>query len=331
MITSTGPHPHIFDATDDVLRGASGVLRGGGLVAFATETVYGLGANACVDAAVARVFEAKGRPRFNPLIVHVPDTQSARALAVFDPIADRLAAAFWPGPLTLVLPRRADSGLSDLVSAGLETVALRVPAAATARAFLSYCRRPVAAPSANPSGMLSPTEASHVAAAFPAMDLPIIDAGPCPTGVESTVIGFSAERPTCLRAGGLAIEDIEAKIGSVHRADTEADDTNDTPAPPAPGRLLRHYAPETRLRIDANSVTGDEVWIGFGPDGPPGTPMAAYSLSSAGDTTEAAANLFRLLRAADGLGAAAIAVAPIPETGLGAAVNDRLRRGAGTI
>jgi L-threonylcarbamoyladenylate synthase len=323
MTEARAPHPHIFKVTDAVLEGAAGMLRGGGLVAFATETVYGLGANACRDDAVARLFAAKNRPRFNPLIVHVPDTETARTLADFDPLAERLAAAFWPGPLTLVLPKRAESGLSPLVSAGLDTVALRVPAPETARAFLGYCRRPVAAPSANPSGRLSPTTAQHVADAFPDMDLPILDAGPCATGLESTVVGGTGTVPTCLRAGGLALDAIEAVIGApLIRADLEADDA----APASPGRLLRHYAPLTPVRADADRVAADEVWIGFGPGPPPGAPKAAFNLSPAGDVTEAAANLFRVLHEADAVGATAIAVAPVPDDGLGVAVNDRLRR-----
>ncbi|MHC8509802.1 MAG: L-threonylcarbamoyladenylate synthase [Rhodospirillales bacterium] len=321
--SALGPGPRIFPADEDALQGAAGLIRGGGLAVFATETVYGLGANALRDDAVAKVFAAKGRPAFNPLIVHVTDTEAARALAVFDERAERLAAAFWPGPLTLVLPKRADAGVSDLVTAGLDSIAVRVPAHPAARRFLELCRRPVAAPSANRSGRLSPTDATHAAAEFPDLDLPVLDAGPCPGGMESTVIGLAGDGPPLLlRPGGLTREEAESVIGPL----AVPDEDGNTPA--SPGRLQRHYAPVTPLRINAASVAADEAWLGFGPGEPPGAPVRAENLSPAGGTTEAAANLFRLLRALDACGAGAIAVAPVPETGLGSAVNDRLRRAA---
>lgn len=320
-----GPAPHILPINKDMLTGAAGLIRGGYLVSFPTETVYGLGANAMSDAAVAQVFAAKQRPTFNPLIVHVPDLVTARQYVAFNKIAEQLAAAFWPGPLTLVLPRLPDTDVSDLVSAGLPTLAIRVPASPTAQQFLSLCRRPVAAPSANRSGSLSPTMASHVAAEFPDMDLPILDGGPCVGGLESTVIGFQEDRPILLRAGCLAVEDIDKIIGfCVKDATTEGSKT----APASPGMLIRHYAPSTPLVINANSVNKSEAWLGFGPGAIPGLPKASKNLSSAGDVVEAAANLFRYLRELDSAGASAISVAPIPMIGLGRAINDRLHRGS---
>ena len=296
---------------------AAAILRAGGLVAFPTETVYGLGADARDDRAVAAIYAAKGRPSFNPLIVHVADADAARAVAVMDPLSERLAAAFWPGPLTLVLPLRAEAGISALVTAGLTTVALRVPAHPVARGLLAAFGGPVAAPSANPSGRVSPTTAAHVLAGLSGRIAAVVDGGACGVGVESTILAPADGRLTLLREGGLPAEGIAALTGIA--PDLPAADPG---RPSAPGQLLSHYAPRGRVRLNAAAPEAGEVMLGFGP-GP-----ADLNLSEAGDLTEAAANLFAMLHRLDAMGAAAIAVAPIPETGLGRAINDRLRRAA---
>lgn len=290
---------------------AAALLRAGRLVAFPTETVYGLGADATDDRAVAGIFEAKGRPRFNPLIAHVSDMEMARRLARFDARAEALAAAFWPGPLTLVLP--TEGAVSALVTADLPTVALRFPAHPTARALIAAVGRPLAAPSANPSGKVSPTRADHVLAGLSGRIAAVIDDGPCGVGVESTILGLF-EQVTLLRPGGLALEAIEAVAGPVALAPKSA-------LPNAPGQLDSHYAPEAPITLEATSPGA--VHIGFGPG------VADLNLSTSGDLVEAAANLFHYLREADRLAAGRpITVAPIPETGLGRAINDRLRRAA---
>ncbi len=304
--------------TPDGLAQAADLLRTGGLVAFPTETVYGLGADARSDRAVARIFEAKGRPRFNPLIVHLPDVAAARGLALFDTRADALAAAFWPGPLTLVLPLRAGSGLSDLVTAGLPTVALRIPAHPVARALLQVFGGPLAAPSANPSGRISPTRAAHVMEGLGGRIDAVIDGGTCAVGVESTIVGLEGAA-RLLRPGGVPVEALETALG-LPLLPPEAGQIT------APGQLAAHYAPDAPVRLDAVAARPNEVWIGFGPQ----SAGAALTLSEAGDLVEAAARLFHSLREADRLAGpgGAIAVAPIPETGLGRAINDRLRRAA---
>lgn len=294
---------------------AAELLRAGELVAFPTETVYGLGADATNDHAVARIFEAKGRPRFNPLIVHLPSLEAARAVADFNDAAERLAGAFWPGPLTLVLPMRPEAGLSPLISAGLPTVAIRVPDHALARDLLIRTGRPVAAPSANPSGRISPTEAAHVLAGLSGRIAAVLDGGPCPVGVESTIVGFDPT-PMLLRPGGLPQEVIEACLGAqltslIPRA-----------APNAPGQLASHYAPRAALRLNATTTRPGERRLGFGPV------EAELNLSVAGDLVEAAANLFHHLHRLDREGDVPIAVSPIPDHGLGRAINDRLRRAA---
>lgn len=298
---------------------AAGLLRLGALVAFPTETVYGLGGDARSDIAVARIFEAKGRPRFNPLIVHVADIAAARCQAVFGALAERLAAAFWPGPLTLVLPLRPGAGLSPLVTAGLPTVAVRVPAHPVAQALLHAFGGPVAAPSANPSGYVSPTRASHVLDGLGRRIAAIVDGGPCGVGVESTILGLDGEA-AILRHGGIPAEALEAALG---RGLALAGDPS---RPSAPGQLASHYAPSARVRLGATSGEPGEIVIGFSgaPEG------AAFDLSPSGDLVEAAARLFHLLRAADALAGPGgrIAVAPVPDTGLGRAINDRLRRAA---
>jgi L-threonylcarbamoyladenylate synthase len=310
--------------TDRGLRAAAGLLAAGRLVAFPTETVYGVGADARADRAVARIFEAKGRPRFNPLIVHVTDAAAAAALADLPPEARRLAAAFWPGPLTLVLPKRAAARLSDLVTAGLDTVALRVPAHPLARDLLAAFGGPLAAPSANPSGRVSPTTAAHVRDGLDGRIAAVLDGGPCAVGLESTILGFGPDGPVLLRPGGLPAEALAEVLGAapLPRAATAA--------LTAPGQLASHYAPVARLRLDAAAPAPGEAWLGFGAPDHDATP--SLSLSPTGDLAEAAANLFAHLRALDAAAAAAglatIAVAPVPRTGLGLAINDRLARAA---
>ena len=300
---------------------AAQILRGGGLVAFPTETVYGLGGDARSDVAVARIFSAKGRPRFNPLIVHVPDLVAARSVAVFDARAEAMAAAFWPGPLTLVLPLR-DAGLSALVTAQLPSVAIRVPAHPVAQALLRAFGGPLAAPSANPSGRVSPTRAAHVLDGLAGRIDAVLDGGPCAVGVESTILGLAglgpAGAPALLRPGGIALEAIEAALGVALVIG------GDERKPSAPGQLASHYAPRAGVRLGVTAPGPGEVMVGFGPG------AADLSLSKTGDLVEAAANLFHILRAADLLAGpdGAIAFAPIPEVGLGRAINDRLRRAA---
>lgn len=307
-------------ATPQGIARAAALLRDGALVGFPTETVYGLGGDARSDMAVARIFEAKGRPRFNPLIVHLPDLAAARAYAVFDAQAEALAAAFWPGPLTLVLPLREGAGLSPLVTAGLDTVALRVPAHPLARDLLRAFGGPLAAPSANPSGRISPTRAAHVTDGLAGRIAAVLDGGACAVGVESTILSLAGEA-RLLRPGGLPAEALEAALGGPLATG------GDAAKPSAPGQLASHYAPRAGVRLQAAAAGPGEVWLGFGPDRS-GHP-AGLNLSPAGDLVEAAANLFHLLRAADALaGDGGIAVAPVPELGLGRAINDRLRRAA---
>jgi len=308
--------------SDRGLRAAVSILRKGDLVAFPTETVYGLGADARDDRAVARVYEAKGRPAFNPLIVHVHDLEAAERFAIFDPAARALADAFWPGPLTLVLPRRAGSGLSDLVTAGLPTVAIRVPAHDLARRLLTVFGGPLAAPSANPSGAVSPTTRAHVLDGLGGRIAAVFEGGACPVGVESTIVGVEDGATVLLRPGGLAVEDIAATLGKT--LGTTASD-----AISAPGQLASHYAPESALVLDASGPGAEDLWLGFGPIE---SLRPGLNLSPSGDLIEAAANLFSHLRDLDqmarDLGLSRIAVAPIPSVGLGLAINDRLRRAA---
>lgn len=303
---------------DDGIALAADVLRRGELVAFPTETVYGLGANAMDDMAVARIFEAKGRPRFNPLIVHLPSVQAVRQYAVMNGAAYTLAEKFWPGALTMVMPRAKDCQLSELVSAGLDTVAIRIPAHPGARRLLEAVNLPIAAPSANTSGKLSPTEAAHVASSLGDAVSLILDGGACGVGVESTIVDVSGKKPTLLRPGGIAAEEIEEVLNQpLVRA--ASDDT----APKSPGMLSSHYAPHCPVRLNVETPETGEAYLGFGP-----TEKATANLSVKGDLREAAANLFRLLHELDSGQYHAIAVAPIPETGLGLAINDRLRRAA---
>lgn len=299
----------------DGIATAAAIWSRGGLVAFPTETVYGLGADARADAAVAAIFAAKDRPAFNPLIVHVPDVAAARKLVVFDAAAERLAGAFWPGALTLVLPLRADAGISRLVTAGLDTLAVRVPDHPLARQLLDAFGGPVAAPSANPSGRVSPTTADHVLAGLGGRIDAVIDGGACGVGLESTIVGCGAA-PVLLRAGGVPVEAIEACLGAALAQ------TADPERPIAPGQLVSHYAPNGAVRLNVTETAPGETLLGFGPVD------AALNLSPGGDLLEAAANLFDCLHRLDAMGAERIAVSPIPDTGLGRAINDRLRRAA---
>lgn len=298
------------------------IIRAGGLVAMPTETVYGLAADATSDQAVARIFAAKGRPQFNPLIVHVSGLDMARRHVLASPLTERLAQEFWPGPLTLVLPRKSDSGLSLLVSAGLDTVGVRMPRHDIAQALIRAADRPLAAPSANRSGTISPTRAEHVSESLGERVDMILDGGPCPVGVESTIVKVDGDRLLLLRPGGIARAEIERAAGRpVERAQGRIE---------APGMLESHYAPNAQLRLNETAPRGDEAFLGFG--GVAGDGPVALNLSASGDVNEAAANLFHHLRALDRMAAAAgltvIACAPVPQEGLGEAINDRLKRAA---
>ena len=311
------------NATSDTLRlsadaaglaQAAGILARGGLVAFPTETVYGLGADARQSSAVAGIYAAKGRPSFNPLIVHVADLAAAEALVRFTPQAMDLARAFWPGALTLVLPLRQDAGVSSLVTAGLDTLAVRVPDHPVAQGLLRAFGGPVAAPSANPSGRISPTVAAHVLAGLDGRIDGVVDGGACGVGLESTILDMTGD-PVLLRAGGVPEEALAAALGRPLGRPAGG-------AVTAPGMMASHYAPRGSVRLNATEARAGEVLLGFGP-------VAGHlSLSRGGDLREAAANLFDCLHRIDATGTTAIAVAPVPETGLGAAINDRLRRAA---
>ncbi|MAB13466.1 L-threonylcarbamoyladenylate synthase [Parvibaculum sp.] len=314
-------------ANDETIAEAARALREGRLVAFPTETVYGLGADATNDEAVARIFEAKGRPRFNPLIVHVSGKEEAGQHVTFTPEAEKLAAAFWPGGLTLVLPRRADTPLSLLVSAGLDTVAIRVPAHSIAQRLIEATGRPLAAPSANASGKVSPTRAEHVVESLghsPLLAM-VLDGGACEMGLESTVIGFpEGGTPTLLRPGAIARDDIEKVLGAPL---AEAAPQSDEAGRSSPGQLASHYAPNAPIRLNVREKENDEILLGFGPDAP--SLGASLNLSVKGDLTEAAANLFAMLRALDEQATGRrLAVMPVPHDGLGEAINDRLSRAA---
>jgi L-threonylcarbamoyladenylate synthase len=313
----------------DGVAAAVALLKAGALVAFATETVYGLGADATNARAVAAIFEAKGRPHFNPLICHYPDAAAAFRDVEAPALARRLAARFWPGPLTLVLPRRITCPVALLAGAGLETLAVRVPAHPAARALIRALGKPVAAPSANRSGRISPTRAGHVMADLNGRIAAILDSGPCAVGVESTVLDLSGATPFLLRPGGVPVETLEAEIGGIGRGiplvTAEASRTLRSP-----GLTISHYAPDLPVRLNAVDAAPDEAWLGFGPAMP--AARLAINLSPSGDPAEAAAGLFEALHRLDAdapaLGLARIAVAPIPEDGLGLAINDRLARAA---
>lgn len=305
----------LLEPDEPGLRRAGALLRDGALVAFPTETVYGLGVRADDDAAVARLYAAKGRPSFNPLIVHLTDVAAAEALVVFDDDARALARAFWPGALTLVLPLREGAPVSPLVTAGLTTLAVRVPDHPVAAGVLAQAGLPVAAPSANPSGQVSPTTAAHVTAGLGEQIGAVVDGGACAVGVESTIIGPG---PVLLRPGGLPLEAVEACLGRLvpHGG-------GDHGAPASPGQLASHYAPRGAVRLNVTKPEPGETLLGFGP-----VEGAALSLSRTGDLVEAAAGLFAALHQLNEMGAERIAVSPVPDQGLGRAINDRLRRAA---
>jgi len=312
-----GDGSNIREADAAAISEAAALLRDGKLVAFPTETVYGLGADALNARAVAAIFAVKRRPRINPLIVHVRDVEQAAEYVVFSGLARELAVAFWPGALTLVLPRHPETCLPLLASAGLDTLAVRAPSHPIARRLLAEAGLPIAAPSANVSGEVSPTRAAHVAAGLGDKVDMILDGGPTPLGIESTVVGF-ADRPVLLRPGSVPRDRIERIAGPLAApSDGRAG---------SPGRLPSHYAPRARLRLNARAAEPDEALLAFGPDVPESAPHT-LNLSRSGDLAEAAANLFAMLRALDAENDA-IAVMPIPSAGLGEAINDRLARAA---
>ncbi len=300
---------------------AVAIWRGGGLVAFPTETVYGLGADACDGAAVAAIYAAKGRPAFNPLIVHVADIATARRFARLDGVAADLADAFWPGPLSLVLPLRRDSGLSPLVTAGLDTVAVRVPQNPLAQDLLRGFGGAIAAPSANPSGRISPTSAAHVLDGLAGKIDAVMEGGNCAVGLESTIVFTGESTPALLRPGGLPAEAIETMLGMT--LDRDLNPTH----PTSPGQLASHYAPSATVRLNVTAPSPDALFLGFGP-----VPKADRNLSRSRDLHAAAANLFGMLhdldRAAQAMSVDIIEVSPIPDHGLGVAINDRLQRAA---
>ncbi|MGE5547905.1 MAG: L-threonylcarbamoyladenylate synthase [Solirubrobacterales bacterium] len=319
MTTTAASTPRVLAPSDDTIAEAGRLLRDGWLVAFPTETVYGLGADATNDRAVASIFEAKGRPSFNPLIVHVARPGDTEPLVAVDARARKVMERFWPGPLTLVLPRGKRSPVSLLASAGLDTIAVRMPDHAVARALIEAAGRPLAAPSANRSGAVSPTAAAHVAESLGGRVSMILDGGACRVGVESTVLDLSEDRPTLLRPGGVPVEALEQALGTeIRRA------AHDPDAPKSPGMLESHYAPGLPVRLGACSPRPGEALLAFGP----APADATLNLSAAGDLAEAAANLFAMLRALDRPGFTGIAVMPIPDHDLGLAINDRLRRAA---
>ena len=309
----------IAPATASAIAEAAALIRDGKLVAFPTETVYGLGANALDDFAVSAIFAAKERPRFNPLIVHVLDRVETVEIVTFNALARELADAFWPGALTLVLPRREPSPLALLVSAGLDTAAVRSPSYDVARALLEASGVPIAAPSANRSSRISPTTAADVAEELGGRISFILDGGPCPVGLESTVIGFENDQPVLLRSGAIPRVEIERIAGPLGKPQNDAIQS--------PGQMASHYAPRAMLRLNAREARDGEALLAFGPNATQGANMTR-NLSAKGDLREAAANFFAMLRALDKSGVRAIAVMPIPNEGLGEAINDRLQRAA---
>jgi L-threonylcarbamoyladenylate synthase len=323
------PTTRTMNADADAIGEAVRCLAAGGLVAFPTETVYGLGADATNGQAVARLYEAKGRPAFNPLIAHVIDLAAARKLARLNADAARLAEAFWPGPLTLVLPKAANCPVAELATAGLDSIALRVPDHVVAQKILSAFGKPVVAPSANRSGHVSPTTAAHVLADLRGRIDLIVDGGATQVGVESTIVACLDEA-VLLRPGGVPREAIERVLGRPLPALEAAAPASADEVPLAPGMLASHYAPRTPLRLDARTVLDCEALLAFGPTLAAGAQQASgvLNLSERGDLTEAAANLFSHLRALDALGARAIVAMPVPHGGLGEAINDRLQRAA---
>jgi L-threonylcarbamoyladenylate synthase len=325
---NVGLTTQILAANEAAVAAAARSLRDGGLVAFPTETVYGLGADATNAAAIARLYAAKGRPSFNPLIAHVCDIAAAQRIARFGARARALAQAFWPGPLTLVLPKAPGCAVADLATAGLDTIAVRVPAHAVARQILRAFGGPIVAPSANLSGHVSPTTAAHVQSDLEGRIDLIVDGGAVEVGVESTIVGCF-ETPMLLRPGGVPRGEIERVLGRTLLQPPE-DSDGDTAQPLAPGMLASHYAPRTKVRLNADRLEAGEALLAFGPNVIAGIGAASdvMNLSARGDLDEAAANLFGYLRALDARGARAIAVMPVPHHGLGEAINDRLRRAA---
>ena len=315
----------IFEATAENIKKATARLAAGGLVALPTETVYGLGADATNDRAVAEIFAAKGRPNFNPLIVHFINKDDAAEAVEFNAAAEHLASVFWPGPLTLILPRRKNANISLLCSAGLPTLAVRVPAHPVIRQVIKDLGRPIAAPSANASGSLSPTTPQHVAESLGERAGMILAGGKAAVGLESTVVDMTGAVPVLLRPGAVTLEDLQQQIGEV-LVETEAVSEN----PKSPGQLLKHYAPKTPLRLKAVDVKKGEALLAFGSTRFMNIKDAAQvlNLSEAGDLNEAAANLFICLRLLDVSGIARAAIAPVPARGLGTAINDRLARAA---
>jgi L-threonylcarbamoyladenylate synthase len=317
----TGTSSRIKPANSETIAEAARLIRAGGLVAFPTETVYGLGADATNGKAVAAIFAAKDRPEFNPLIIHVAGVEDAENLVQFDDRARAVAAALWPGPLSLILPRTETCPVSLLAGAGLQTLAVRVPFQPTAQALMRAAATPIAAPSANRSGEVSPTSAAHVAASLgDAVDI-ILDDGPCEIGLESTVLDLSRSDPMILRPGAVGADDLESLVGPLAAGDEQ------NTAPRSPGLLSRHYATRIPLRIMARSVAENEALLAFGPKSLQGAKIAK-NLSGSGDLSEAASNLFAMMRDLDQPDCAGIAVMPIPDRGIGRAINDRLRRAA---
>ncbi len=312
----------IVPANPETIAKAAEIIRAGQLVALPTETVYGLGADATNPEAVAKIFTAKGRPSFNPLIVHVPSLELAGTLAELTPLAKSLADAFWPGPLTLILPRDKQRRVPDITVAGLDTIAIRIPNHPIALELLIKAEVPIAAPSANLSGHVSATTAAHVADDFGASVTLILDAGPTVHGVESTVIDATGNVPVILRPGAITAEALEDLIGA--QPETRS---GHAASLTSPGQLESHYAPACQVRLNATDVRPNEHYLAFGSAIPDGIkPMA--NLSPRGDLVEAATNLFAILRQIDQPGIETVAIAPIPETGIGVAINDRLRRAA---
>jgi L-threonylcarbamoyladenylate synthase len=316
----TDPEP--TPASDEAVAEAARLLQSGGLVAFPTETVYGLGADATNSLAVAGIFKAKGRPDFNPLICHVPDLAAAEKLGIFDDTARRFADAFWPGALTLVVRKQPDCPVASEVSAGLETIAIRVPNHALAQALLKKVQRPLAAPSANRSGAVSPTTADHVIESLGAKVDLVLDGGRCEVGLESTVLAVDETPPVLLRPGGVTLTMLREVSADVIQAEAEQPKSLKSP-----GMLESHYAPGLPVRLNAETPLPGEAWLAFGPDATTDG-STSHNLSASGDLEEAASNLFSFLRRMDQAEYSAIAVAPIPDEGIGRAINDRLKRAA---
>ncbi len=316
------PTMAIIPADQEGIAKATSALKDGQLVAFPTETVYGLGGDALNPDAVARIFATKARPSFNPLIIHVADLATAERFGTFSATARALAKHFWPGALTLVVPLKSNRGIADLVTAGLETIAIRVPEHDVAQNLLRAVGRPLAAPSANRSGAVSPTSPAHVASDLGHDFALILDGGATSVGLESTVVAVDGDNVTLLRPGGVPRQAIESHLGSALRSASKA-----TTTPQSPGQLASHYAPRAAVRLNATALKPGEALLSFGPNAPQ-TEAPSFNLSVSGDVTEAAVNLFAALRALDSSGVRTIAVMTIPEHGLGEAINDRLCRAA---